>query len=114
EPSRMRRAVVIAEARDLLRVELDLPRRRLQPVLVRIGAEVAEQHVFLGSGRNLQVAALPERIEIGDGRGVGASAPAHLLVEMTEPRLLAAPLRVSFGNAEPLRKRGEDVEVVAR
>ena len=59
DPGRMRRAVVVAEARDLLRIELDPAGRRAQLVLVRIGAEIAEHHVFLGGGGNFQIARAP-------------------------------------------------------
>ena len=59
DPGRMRRAIVVAEARDLLRIELDPAGRRAQLVLVGIGAEIAEEHVFLAGRRNFQIARAP-------------------------------------------------------
>src|SRR4029077_19962949 len=62
DPGRMRRAVVITEARDLLGVELDPAGRRAELVLVRIGAVIAKDHVFLAGGGDFQIAGLPERV----------------------------------------------------
>src|SRR6185295_2064123 len=84
DPGRMRRAIVVAESCDLFRIQLDLARGRPQPVLVRVGAEVAEDDVFLAGGGNFQIAGLPEGVEVRQRRGIGAGAVTAILVEMTE------------------------------
>jgi hypothetical protein len=83
-------------------------------VLVRIGAEVAEDDVFFAGRRNFQIAGLPEGVEVRQRRGVGAGAVAAVLVKMTEPGILVAALCVGLGDAEALRQSAEDVEVIAR
>jgi hypothetical protein len=80
----------------------------------RIGAEVAEQDVFLAGGGDFQIAGLPERVEVRQSRGVCAGAVAAALVQMAKPRVLVAALRVGLGDAEPFRQIAEDGEVVAR
>src|SRR3954469_1431079 len=114
DPGRMWRAVVVAEGCDLFRIQLDLARRRPQLVLVRVGAEVAEQDVFLADRRDFQIAGLPERIEVRQRRSVGTSAVSAILVEVAEPGILVATLGVGLGDAEALRQSTEDVEIVAR
>ena len=72
EPGRMRRTIVIAEARDALGIKLDAARWRARADALRIGAEIAEHHVFLGALRHLETSVLPEAIEIRNRRLVGA------------------------------------------
>src|ERR1051325_4386333 len=83
-------------------------------MLAGIGAEIAEQHVFLGALRDFQPAIGPEAIEVRDRGLVGAHALAPALVALAQPSGLAAALVEGLGAAEPAREIGEDRKIAAR
>src|SRR3569833_3978577 len=97
-------AVVIAEARDGFREDLDAAARRCQPVRVGIATEGAQETAIVVGGGQRQLAARPEFVE---GRRVPASGVQCLacrLIEMSQPLLDVAAFGEGFAGAHPLRK----------
>src|SRR5262249_891470 len=111
EPRRVRRAIIVAEAGDALRIKLDASRWRGEPVLIRIGAKFTEKHVIVGAARDFREALLPEGVEIRNGHLVGANLAAPLLVQVAQPSHLIAAFRVGTFAAEPARQIGETRKV---
>src|SRR6185437_10315377 len=114
DPARVRRTIVVTEARDLLRIKLDAAGRRRQLVALRIGAEAREQHVLVGARRNFKNAVLPEAVEVGDRCRIAAYAVAPAVVEVAQPTHRVAAGGVGFLATEPAREIAEDRKIVAR
>src|SRR5436190_9381555 len=106
--------VVVAEARDGLRIELDLAARRAEAIPLRIGPEGVEEHPLRFEIGNLERSSGPELLE---GRRVDAGvdqALTDLRVEMLDPGALVAAFGEGFGEAEALGEAGQDGVIVAR
>src|SRR5262249_61440176 len=113
-PGRMRRAIVVAEAGDALRVELDPARRRRQPLALRVVAEFRQHHVFIGAPRQLNKSLVPEPVEVRDRSLVGAQLLAPAAVKATQPLHLAAALRIGLLAPQTSPQRAGDREVARR
>src|SRR5215472_18040847 len=114
DPGRVRRTVLILEALDRLGGDLEEPRRGLQRMLLRVAAEVLEQHIVALGRWQLDEALGPELLETGQLHPLLGGAGAQLLVDELAPAHLVAAFGELLLVAEPARQGTEDVEVVPR
>ena len=85
QPCRVRRAIVVIEARDGFRIDLDSAAWRRQLVVEGIVAEGAQEAAVIGGGRQREFAALPELVEARRiPAGIGKRLPRRL-VKMSQP-----------------------------
>src|SRR5262245_44274470 len=85
-------AIVVAEARDRLGIELDPPGRRLERVRPRVGPIRLEKHRWLIGNLQFEVAGLPKNVERREVEvALRRLLPRHV-VQMPQPLHLAAPL----------------------
>src|SRR5438477_10958264 len=86
----MRRAIVVAKPRDLVRIQFDPSGGRAQLVFIGLGAELRKQHVFLGPRRDFAPARFPEGVKLGDE--IALRALTERVVEVPQPGRLVASL----------------------
>ena len=110
----MPRAVVVAEAVDGLREDLDAPRGRRQRMGLGIAAELGEEHAPVVGDRQLDVAGPPEGVEVRQLDALARDLLAEQVIEVAQPVHLAAALGERRAEPETRGESGEDVVVVAR
>jgi hypothetical protein len=113
-PGRMTGHVVVAEARDRFRVEFDLPRRRLERLPGRIGAERGERrHRFRRFGHANESVG-PELLERGRCDVARRELFLRTIVDLAQPGVFIEAFIEAGARAEALGERAEDREIVAR
>ncbi len=113
QPGGVGRAIRIAEARDLFRIQLDTAGWRAQRMARGVMAEVLEQHEGLLGLGNGHIPLVPECVELR--RLATAVTPrfAHGIENMPYPRHLVAALRVGLFVAAKRSQLPVNVEIIA-
>ena len=114
QPGRVGRAIVVIEACDGFRIDLDLAAWCRQLVVEGIVAEGAQKAAVIGGRRQREFAPPPELFEVRRiPAGIGKRPPRRL-VKMGQPLPAIASLREGLLDAQSPRQRGKDIEIVAR
>ena len=106
--------IVVAEARDGRRGDLDAAARRRQRVGVRVRPKSSKDTAVIGRGRKRELATPPELGEIRRVPSLRGERRAGRRIEMLEPLARRPPFRERLARPEMAGKIGEDREIVAR
>src|SRR5579871_589826 len=83
-------------------------------MLVGVGAEFFEQHDRLRGGRHLEIATLPECIEVVPRPALPRRLLARRLIQIAHPSHLVAQLGEQFTELKALGEIRKYIEVIAR
>ena len=114
EPGGMTGAIIVLEAFDRGRRQLDPPRRGVERLAVRIGQEVGIRDEIRLGQRDLDMALGPEPVEVGhdDAHVVALAAPPS--IHVTQPGGGVALFRVAVPDTQGIGDVGQNGEVIAR